>query len=216
MQREPLTACRRRRYKGRPHDETETRAKPKRTKLAGHGTISTVITVLEYLVIAAVIGAIIFGIAVVVFGRGEQMAPLPARVSPVELPAGDLRGAHVRGVRFGLALRGYRMSDVDWTLERLADEIDVLHNRLDAVTGGSAPESDAAQAGAPAGAGSLSTDSSATGYAATDSTATDPSATGSPSTDYPATGSAATGDAAADSASTDFPATGDADQASTR
>jgi DivIVA domain-containing protein len=93
-----------------------------------------VITVVQYLVIAAVIGAVMFGIAIFVFGRGEQMAPLPARMSPVELPASDLRGDDVRHVRFGLALRGYRMSDVDWTLERLADELDVLHHRLDAIT----------------------------------------------------------------------------------
>lgn len=93
------------------------------------------ITVLEYLVIAAVIGAVVFGIAVVVFGRGEQMAALPARTSPSELPATGIRGEHVRGVRFGLAMRGYRMSDVDWTLERLADEIDGLHARLAALTG---------------------------------------------------------------------------------
>jgi len=87
-------------------------------------------TVLEYLVIAIVIGAIVFGIAVVVFGRGEQMAALPARTSPSELPASGIRGNHVREVRFGLALRGYRMSDVDWTLERLADEIDLLRAQL--------------------------------------------------------------------------------------
>lgn len=92
------------------------------------------ITVVQYLVIAAVIGAVMFGIAVFVFGRGEQMAPLPARMSPVELPASGVRGDDVRHVRFGLALRGYRMSDVDWALERLADELDVLHHRLDAFT----------------------------------------------------------------------------------
>lgn len=80
--------------------------------------------------IAAVIAAVMFGIAVFVFGRGEQMAPLPARTSPSELPAENVRGDHVRQVRFGLALRGYRMSDVDWTLERLADEIDGLRTRL--------------------------------------------------------------------------------------
>lgn len=87
-------------------------------------------TVLEYLVIAIVIGAVVFGVAVVVFGRGEQMAALPARTSPSELPANGIRGNHVREVRFGLALRGYRMSDVDWTLERLADEIDLLRSQL--------------------------------------------------------------------------------------
>lgn len=97
------------------------------------------ITVLEYLVIAAVIGAVIFGIAATVFGRGEQMAALPARTSPSELPASGIRGNHVREVRFGLALRGYRMSDVDWTLERLAEEIDLLRDELESRDRGIAP-----------------------------------------------------------------------------
>lgn len=88
------------------------------------------ITVVEYLIIAVVVGAVVFGIAAVIFGRGEQMAPLAARTSPAELPASDVRGDHVRGLRFGLALRGYRMSDVDWALDRLADEIDTLRERL--------------------------------------------------------------------------------------
>lgn len=101
--------------------------------------------------IAVVIGAVIFGIAVVVFGRGEQMAALPARTSPSELPASGIRGNHVREVRFGLALRGYRMSDVDWTLERLADEIDQLRAQLpqhtvdDATRGLGAATGDGAQ-----------------------------------------------------------------------
>lgn len=93
------------------------------------------ITVIEYIVIAAVIGAVVFGVVAVAFGRGEQMAPLPARTSPAELPAEDIAGDHVRRIRFGLALRGYRMSDVDWTLDRLADEID----RLNATIAGLAP-----------------------------------------------------------------------------
>lgn len=126
------------RHRHRQDDSRTARDGATPTKPAGHGTISTVITVLEYLVIAAVIGAVVFGIAVFVFGRGEQMAPLPARTSPAELPASDIRGDHVREVRFGLALRGYRMSDVDWTLERLADEIDALRSRLAEAAGGSA------------------------------------------------------------------------------
>lgn len=88
------------------------------------------ITVLEYLVIAAVIGLVVFLIAVFVFGRGEQMAALAPRTSPSELPEGAIGGDAVRGVRFGLALRGYRMSDVDWTLDRLAEELDRLHRRV--------------------------------------------------------------------------------------
>ena len=93
------------------------------------------ITVLEYLVIAAVIGLVVFVVAVFVFGRGEQMAALSPRVSPSQLPESAIGGDDVRRVRFGLALRGYRMSDVDWTLDRLADEIDALHRRLSGLTG---------------------------------------------------------------------------------
>lgn len=87
-------------------------------------------TVLQYLVIAAAIGGIIFVVAVFVFGRGEQMAPLPARTSPTELPDDGITGQHVRGVRFAMALRGYRMSDVDWALERMATELDELRAQL--------------------------------------------------------------------------------------
>lgn len=88
-------------------------------------------TVLQYLVIAAVIGAIVFALTVFVFGRGEQLAALPPRTSPTELPDHGITGQDVRGVRFAMALRGYRMSDVDWALERMAAELDSLRAQLD-------------------------------------------------------------------------------------
>lgn len=87
-------------------------------------------TVLQYLVIAAVIGLVVFGLAVVVFGRGEQLAPLSPRSSPTELPDGGIAADDVRKTRFAMAVRGYRMSDVDWALERLAGEIDRLRGRV--------------------------------------------------------------------------------------
>lgn len=87
-------------------------------------------TVLQYLVIAAVIGGAVFAITVFVFGRGEQMAPLPPRTSPTELPDDGITGQDVRSVRFAMALRGYRMSDVDWALERMATELDGLRAQL--------------------------------------------------------------------------------------
>ena len=92
-------------------------------------------TVLQYLVIAAVIGLVLFGIALLIFGRGEQMAALPARTSPAQLPTVDITGGDVRKVRFALAVRGYRMSDVDWTLDRLADELDRTREKLAAIEG---------------------------------------------------------------------------------
>ncbi|WP_236006398.1 DivIVA domain-containing protein [Nakamurella leprariae] len=113
-------------------------------------------TLLQYLLIAAVIGLAVFGIAVVVFGRGEQMAPLPPRTSPAHLPDGPITGSDVEQVRFGLAVRGYRMSDVDWTLHRLSGELDRLRARLreldpDAVNGPRAGTDVAAEATPPGG-----------------------------------------------------------------
>ncbi len=88
------------------------------------------ITVLQYLVIAAAIGLVVFFIAVLVFGRGEQMAALPARTSPAELPDQAVAGSDIRGVRFAVGVRGYRMGDVDWTLDRVADEIERLRGEV--------------------------------------------------------------------------------------
>lgn len=85
--------------------------------------------------IAAVIGAVVFGIAVFIFGRGEQLAPLSPRTSPTELPDEAMTGADVRRVRFPMALRGYRMSDVDWALERMADELDRLRTDVSGTPG---------------------------------------------------------------------------------
>jgi DivIVA domain-containing protein len=45
----------------------------------------------------------------------------------------------VRKVRFAMALRGYRMSDVDWALERMADELDRLRSQLADLSGSAAP-----------------------------------------------------------------------------
>ncbi len=87
-------------------------------------------TLLLYLVIAAVIGIVLFFLAVAVFGRGEQMAALDPRTSPAELPDQDVSGEDVRKIRFALAMRGYRMSDVDWTLDRLAQQLDSLNEQI--------------------------------------------------------------------------------------
>jgi DivIVA domain-containing protein len=81
-------------------------------------------TALSYLLVAVVVAAALFGIATVVFGRGEELPPLPPGVTPTRLPDGELAGSHVRELRFPQAVRGYRMAEVDWVLDRLADELD--------------------------------------------------------------------------------------------
>ena len=92
------------------------------------------VTALSYLLVAAVVAAALFGIAVVVFGRGEELPPLPPRATPTRLPEGQLDGGHVRELRFPQAVRGYRMDDVDWVLERLADELDRVGAERDGLT----------------------------------------------------------------------------------
>jgi DivIVA domain-containing protein len=81
-------------------------------------------TALIYLLVVAAVGAAFFGLAAVVFGRGEELAPLPPGATPTRLPAGEIDGDDVRQLRFQQAIRGYRMDEVDWVLDRLADELD--------------------------------------------------------------------------------------------
>lgn len=64
------------------------------------------------------------GVAVVASGRGGSMPPAPPDRPDLVLPPGDLGADALRGVRFTTALRGYRMSEVDALLDRLAAQLD--------------------------------------------------------------------------------------------
>ena len=65
------------------------------------------------------------GVALVASGRGEPLAPAYDDRPDVGVPAaGPLRGEHLRSARFGMVLRGYRMSEVDALLERLAAQLE--------------------------------------------------------------------------------------------
>ncbi|MFD2422030.1 DivIVA domain-containing protein [Amycolatopsis pigmentata] len=87
-------------------------------------------TALIYLVVMLLVAAVVFLLAAVVFGRGEELAPLPPGSSPTRLPAGEVTGEDVRNVRYQLVLRGYKMSEVDWVMERLGAQIDELRARV--------------------------------------------------------------------------------------
>jgi DivIVA domain-containing protein len=89
-----------------------------------------VATALIYLVVMAFVAAVVYLIAVFVFGRGEELAPLPPGASPTRLPAGEVYGEDIRSVRFQQTLRGYKMSEVDWVLTRLSTELDELRTRV--------------------------------------------------------------------------------------
>lgn len=81
-------------------------------------------TALIYLLVVLAVAAAFFGVASLVFGRGEELAPLPPGATPTRLPAGEVAGEDVRELRFQQVLRGYRMEEVDWVLDRLAGELD--------------------------------------------------------------------------------------------
>jgi DivIVA domain-containing protein len=82
------------------------------------------------------------GIAVVAAGRGSPMTPAYDDRPDVTVPR-DVRLApeDLRRVRFSLAFRGYRMSEVDALLDRLAGELeaDEADEHDDAPGGGDDP-----------------------------------------------------------------------------
>ncbi|SMG30422.1 DivIVA domain-containing protein [Rhodococcus rhodochrous J3] len=88
------------------------------------------LTVLLYVLVMAGVAAVLFFVASAVFGRGETLAPLPPGTTVTVLPATDVTGTDIRDLRFQQTVRGYKMSEVDWALDRLAREVDDLRVRL--------------------------------------------------------------------------------------
>jgi DivIVA domain-containing protein len=89
--------------------------------------------VLLYLVVLILVAVVLFGLASVLFGRGEQLPPLPRATTATVLPASGVTGADVDAVKFTQVLRGYKTSEVDWVLDRLGQELDLLRAQLDAL-----------------------------------------------------------------------------------
>ena len=87
------------------------------------------------------------GIAALAAGRGEPMAEVyddrPDALVPAE---GRLSADDLRRVRFSLAFRGYRMSEVDALLDRLARERETEHQTEDS---GWAPQPSAGEQDGP-------------------------------------------------------------------
>ncbi|HEY2207322.1 MAG TPA: DivIVA domain-containing protein [Pseudonocardia sp.] len=87
-------------------------------------------TALIYLVVLLGVAAVFFVAASAVFGRGEELAPIPPNATPTQLPELAVGAPDVRAVRFQQVVRGYKMAEVDWVLERLAGELDRLAGEL--------------------------------------------------------------------------------------
>jgi DivIVA domain-containing protein len=89
--------------------------------------------VLLYLMVLILVAVVLFGLGSVLFGRGEPLPPLPGATTATALPASGVTGADVDAVKFTQTLRGYKTSEVDWVLDRLGQELDLLRGQLAAV-----------------------------------------------------------------------------------
>jgi DivIVA domain-containing protein len=89
-----------------------------------------VTTALTYLVVMVLVATVVFLLAAVLFGRGEELPALPPGASPTRLPESGVTGDDLREVRFQLVVRGYKMSEVDWVLQRVGAELDELRARV--------------------------------------------------------------------------------------
>jgi len=113
------------------------------------------VIVVEVLLLAAVL----FGVAAVAAGRGDFLAEAPRDAADSGFSAdGPLEAADLADVRFPMALRGYRMAEVDEALARLADELADRDQRIAEYDQriaelDSARRSDVMPAAAPASAG---------------------------------------------------------------
>ncbi|MDT5094311.1 MAG: hypothetical protein QOH60_3674 [Mycobacterium sp.] len=91
--------------------------------------------ILLYIVVLTIVAALLFIIASAVFGRGEPLPPLPRATTATTLPESGVTGADVDAVKFTQTLRGYKTSEVDWVLDRLSSEIDLLRGQLEQAEG---------------------------------------------------------------------------------
>ena len=104
-----------------------------------------------------VVGGLLFLGASVLLGRGETQPPAELDRSPVELPDDRaVTGDDVRALRISVAVRGYRMTEVDWLLDQFAltlEERDAEIARLHAALpppGAALPEAALPEAAPPA------------------------------------------------------------------
>jgi len=93
--------------------------------------------VLLYLMVLVLVAIVLFGAASLLFGRGERLPPLPRATTATVLPAFGVTGADVDAVKFTQVLRGYKTSEVDWVLDRLGRELEMLRGQLATIRGDS-------------------------------------------------------------------------------
>jgi DivIVA domain-containing protein len=79
------------------------------------------VSFVAFVVGVLVVGGLLFLGTSLLLGRVETQPPAELDRSPVELPDDrPVTAEDVRALRISVALRGYRMSEVDWLLDQFA------------------------------------------------------------------------------------------------
>jgi DivIVA domain-containing protein len=110
------------------------------------GRIDDVVTVLGLVGVLVVL----FATAVLATRSDPLLADAPPDRPDLDLPDGSLPADAVADVRFSLAVRGYRMSEVDAVLARLADELAERDRRIEQLQQDGPRAGRAARAAGPA------------------------------------------------------------------
>lgn len=93
------------------------------------------IAVLGFLLGLVVVSGLLFAVGALVFGRGEELAPAGQAGAPVVLAADrPPDAADVEALRLSVVLRGYRMLEVDWVLDQLAEALREKDSQIAALT----------------------------------------------------------------------------------
>ena len=91
-----------------------------------------------------VVGGLLFFGASLLLGRGETQPPAEFGRSPLELPDDrPVVGDDVRALRISVAFRGYRMTEVDWLVDQLAQVLDERDAEIAGLRAGTAPSAGA-------------------------------------------------------------------------
>ncbi len=73
------------------------------------------------------VAVVLLGLAAVAAsGRLGEMPPTVTDTPRPHLPAGEITGDDLRGLRFGVVTRGYSMQQVDEVLDRMAHQLDEI------------------------------------------------------------------------------------------
>jgi DivIVA domain-containing protein len=84
-----------------------------------------VLSAVVFVLTVLVVGALVFLGGALLLGRGETRPPADPDRSPLELPADrPVTADDVRSATLSVTLRGYRMTEVDWLIEQLAQTIE--------------------------------------------------------------------------------------------